>query len=173
MSDAPLRNHEWFWDEGDEHKLYPLEALVEMYYGSAGHNSTLIVGLTPDRHGRMPEADVQRCREWGREMRRRFARCVAEGRGEGEELIIELAGERRFEQVVLQEEIQHGERVRRYRIEVERPQGWQAVAAGSCIGHKRIHRLDAPVEARRLRLRIDEAVAPPRIARLALYTGGD
>ena len=48
MSDAPLRGyngrHEWFWEPGDEAHVYPLENLMDIYYGSVGHNSTLIMG---------------------------------------------------------------------------------------------------------------------------------
>ncbi|MEN8128550.1 MAG: alpha-L-fucosidase, partial [Planctomycetota bacterium] len=72
MSDAPLRSHEWFWDEGDDSKIKPLKKLVNMYYGSVGRNSALIVGLTPDKRGLMPDADVNRCREFGQAIKKNF-----------------------------------------------------------------------------------------------------
>ena len=169
MSDAPLRNHEWFWDEGDERKPYPLKALVTMYYQSVGHNSTLIVGLTPDCRGLMPEPDAKRCREWGDAIRTIFSHCVGETGGQGEWIELRLPKPAAFEHVVLQEDIRLGERVRAYTVEARQGEVWREIASGTCIGHKRIHRLDAPVTASRLRLRIGRAMAPPRVRTLAVY----
>ena len=59
MSDAPLRGyngrHEWFWEPGDEDHIEPLERLMDMYGQSVGRNSTLIIGLTPDPNGLLPD----------------------------------------------------------------------------------------------------------------------
>ena len=69
MADAPLRGyngrHEWFWEPGDEEHIFPLTHLMEIYEKSVGRNSTLIMGLTPDPDGLMPEPDVKRLAEWG------------------------------------------------------------------------------------------------------------
>lgn len=74
MSDAPLRGyngrHEWFWEPGDEAHIYPLENLMDMYNNSVGHNSTLIMGVTPDPRGLIPAPDVKRLKEWGDEIKR-------------------------------------------------------------------------------------------------------
>ena len=162
MSDAPLRHHEWFWDAGDDHKVRPLSSLVDMYYGSVGHNSTLIVGLTPDRRGLIPDADVKRCREFGVAIARAFANPLARTSGEGRSLELDLGRMQIIDHVVLQEDIAEGERVRQYSLEVHDSGGWKPLAEGSCIGHKRIHRF-APRSADRLRLRIQSAIAPPLI----------
>ena len=71
MSDAPLRGnggHDWFWEPGREHIIYPLEKLVDMYYNSVGHNTTLILGVTPSPEGLMPEPDVKLMKEFGEEI---------------------------------------------------------------------------------------------------------
>ncbi len=82
MSDAPLRGHggrhEWFWEPGDEGHIYPLKDLVEMYYHSVGRNSTLILGLTPDPYGRIPQTDFIRLKEFGEEIQKRFANPIFE-----------------------------------------------------------------------------------------------
>ena len=87
MADTPLRGyngrHEWFWEPGDDDKaVYPLENLMDMYEKSVGRNATLIVGLTPNPDGVIPEGDVKRLKEWGEEIARRFGdsppfRCAA------------------------------------------------------------------------------------------------
>jgi alpha-L-fucosidase len=173
MSDAPLRNHEWFWDEGDEKKLYPLQSLVNMYYRSVGHNSTLIVGLTPDKRGLIPEPDAKRCKEWGGAIRRIFSHCVGDTNGNGKTVELALHTPKTFDHIVLQEDIREGERVREYVLEAARGKTWQRVAAGTCIGHKRIHRLDEPFTTTQVRLRIGRSNAMPLISRLAIYLADD
>ena len=72
MSDAPLRGnggHDWFWEPNREHIINPLDKLVEMYYKSVGHNTTLILGVTPGPDGLMPEPDVKRLKEFGERVR--------------------------------------------------------------------------------------------------------
>jgi alpha-L-fucosidase len=90
MSDAPLRGyngrHEWFWEPGDEEHIFPLENLMNMYYKSVGHNTSLILGLTPDPDGLMPEPDVKRLKEFGDEIKRRFSNPLATVSGKGNQL---------------------------------------------------------------------------------------
>ena len=47
-------------------------------YNSVGHNSTLILGLTPDDRGLVPDVDVKRLNEWGIEIKKRFENPLAE-----------------------------------------------------------------------------------------------
>ena len=107
MSDAPLRGyngrHEWFWEPGDEAHIFPVDNLMKMYYGSVGHNSTLIIGLTPDPNGLMPAEDVQRLKEWGDEVNRRFATPIAQVSGEGKAIELNLRSKQAINHIVLQE----------------------------------------------------------------------
>jgi alpha-L-fucosidase len=169
MSDAPLRGHgghEWFWEPGDEHLIQPLPRLIDIYRRSVGHNSTLILGVTPDTRGLIPDADAARLREFGAELRRMFGSPVVEVAGGGE--VIEFEQTFRFDHVVLQEDIRHGERVREYRLEVREDGAWRTLASGSCIGHKRIHQVPAQ-RADALRLVVTSSRATPRIRRVAMF----
>ncbi|MFO7975668.1 MAG: alpha-L-fucosidase [Candidatus Hydrogenedentota bacterium] len=171
MSDAPLRNHEWFWEPNDEHKLYSLEALQNMYYKSVGHNSTLIVGATPDRRGLVPDADMTRLNEWGDWIRKHFAHPRGETSGRGNVLELCLPAPKRVDMMILQEDIREGERVRAYTVEYLDGDTWRLLAEGSCIGHKRIAMFDA-VEAERIRLIISKSIGEPYIRKLAIYETG-
>lgn len=172
MSDAPLRGyngrHEWFWEPGDEAHLFPLDRLMDMYYKSVGRNSTLIMGLTPNPDGLMPEPDCRRLKAWGDEINKRLGHPVAATQGNGATLELRLDREIEFDHVVIQEDIQHGERVRQYTVEVLLNGQWKPLASGSCIGHKRIHPLPSQ-EAQGVRLIVQESTALPRIKTLALY----
>ena len=169
MADAPLRNHEWFWEERDEEKLYSLEALVNMYYKSVGRNSTLILGAVPNARGLVPKADIELLGQLGREVERRFAQPVAETKGEGERVELALPEPRKIDCVVIMEEIAQGERVRQYEI-VGSVGGreWKRLGGGSCIGHKRIEPI-GPVEVDRVALEIGESRGTPLIRQLSIY----
>ncbi|MBN1422449.1 MAG: glycoside hydrolase family 29, partial [Planctomycetes bacterium] len=176
MSDAPLRGahgrHEWFWEPGDEGAIQPLDALVDMYYRSVGHNSTLILGLTPDPEGRMPDADTRRCEEFGDEIRRRFARPIAQTSGEGDTVSLDLPRPARIDHVICREDIRHGQRARAYVVEGLAPGNeWRKLCEGSSIGQKRIQRFE-PVEVARIRLRVTRSIATPKIRLLAVHAAG-
>jgi alpha-L-fucosidase len=173
MSDAPLRGHgghEWFWEPGDERLLQPLPKLLDMYCRSVGHNSTLILGITPDTRGLLPAADVTRLREFGDAVKDLFGHLLAERCDQNTNIVdLALPSSSAFDLIVLQEDIEHGERVRSYELQVQQGGAWNVLASGSCIGHKRVHRFDQSVPGEALRLRITEAAAPPRIRRIAAF----
>ena len=173
MADAPLRGyngrHEWFWEAGDEKHIFPLDKLVDMYYKSVGRNSTLVLGLTPDNRGLMPDEDVHRLNELGAELKRRFSNPIAQTSGAGALLEMQLNKPTKINQIVLQEDIARGERVRRYKIEAEAENGRQKVAEGLSIGHKRIHLLDHAIETNRLRLVISDSTGKPLIINWSVY----
>jgi alpha-L-fucosidase len=172
MSDAPLRGyhgrHEWFWEPGDEAHIYPLENLVEMYYGSVGRNSTLILGLTPDPNGLMPAPDGARLREFGNEIRRRFDKPIAAMSGTGDTLVLDLSQPTRVNHAILMEDIREGERVRAYMLEGLANGNWTKLAEGTCIGHKRIERFD-DTTVTKVRLRATQAMTTPVIRSLSVF----
>lgn len=172
MSDVPLRGyngrHEWFWEPDDESHIQPLNKLIEMYYNSVGHNSTLIIGVTPDPRGLLPAADSIRMKQFGDEIRRRFAKHLAEVNGCGKQLEIKLKTPCRVNVIVLCEDISKGERVRQYKVEGKVNGKWTALVTGSCIGHKKIDTVVAD-KVSALRLRVDKAVDVPHISRFAVY----
>ena len=173
MSDAPLRGHgghEWFWEPADERLLQPLPKLVDMYCRSVGHNSTLILGLTPDTRGRMPDADVTRLAEFGATIDRMFGHPLAATATTKVGNVIELPFEQalEFDLIVLQEDIELGERVRKYELQVH-DGDWRTIATGSCIGNKRIHRLPERHRGDAVRLRVLASRGAPRIQHLSVH----
>lgn len=172
MSDAPLRGyggHDWFWEPGRDEIIYPLDKLVNMYYNSVGHNSTLILGLTPNAEGLIPEADAKRLKELGDEINRRFSNLIATTAGAGEKINLKLPKNQQVNQLVLMEEISNGERIRKFLVEAKTKQGWKTIFEGSVIGHKFIHQLNA-VEASEFRLKILESKGEAQIKEFSIYS---
>lgn len=74
-----------------------------------------------------------------------------------------------FDVIRLQEPVQLGQRVARYRVEVRAGGEWRTVCTGTTIGHKKLDRLIEPVEATRVRIVVEEALAEPLLAGVGLY----
>lgn len=171
MSDTPLRSyngHDWFWEPGHEHNILPLHELIDRYYNSVGHNTTLILGITPDINGQIPMPDAIRLREFGAELRSRFSDPITEVSGRGNLIVLPIMEHHNVNQIVLEEDISFGERVRAFVLEGQTSLGWELIFRGSCIGHKFIHQWKGK-EYTALRLKIDRTTDMPIIKRMAAY----
>jgi hypothetical protein len=140
-----------------------------MYYSSVGHNSTLILGITPDNRGLIPNADVTMLKSWGDSIKKVFKTPVASLKLQQKDYTINIPLQKSFSKIVIQENIQEGERVRSFVIEANINGEWKIIKEGSCIGHKYIGLLDTPLKATAVRLIIKEATSAPMIKTFALY----
>ena len=165
--DARIRRT-WFWNSHGADTLKSVDELMEMYYQSVGHGAVLLLNNTPDTTGLIPAADARRSAEFGAEIRRRFGSSLAEIRGEGPIVELDLGGPTKINHVITMEDIAQGERVRRYVIEGLADGRWQKLCEGTAVGHKKIDRFD-PVQVSKVRFFAIQAVAEPRIRKLAVY----
>jgi alpha-L-fucosidase len=161
----------WFWNSTGAHTLKSLDHLMMMYYQSVGRGAVLLLNMTPDPTGRMPEADVKRAAEFGAEIQRRFGRSLAETKGNGESVELALPQPTTVDHVITMEDIAHGERVREYVLEGRVGGEWKELCRGSSIGYKKIDAFE-PAEVSRIRWRALHAAAEPQIRKLAAYHVG-
>ena len=172
MADAPLRGingrHEWFWEPDDEENIHSVDDLMEMYEKSVGRNATLILGLTPDPSGLMPKGDVERLKEWGMEIERRFGAPLAKTQGKKKTLTLKLDKELPVDYCMIQEDITQGERIRQYKVEAKVNGKWLPICTGESVGHKRIESFD-PVTTQEVRLTVLQSVAQPEITNFSIY----
>lgn len=169
--DVPLRAGVWMWQPGTERRLMSVTQLMDRYYRSVGHNCNLLLNANPGPDGLIPAVDLQRYREFGDEVRRRFGRSVAETTGRGEVVELRLGQPTRIDHVVTMEDIRAGERVREYVIEGRMGGEWRELCRGTSIGHKKIDQFRL-TEVRQLRWRSLQSVGTPRLRRLAAYAVG-
>ncbi len=145
-----------------------MEDVLDIYYRSVGHGATLLLNVSPDNRGLLPDADAARVIEFGDEIRRRFGQPIGRTHGEGSELLLHLDAARSVNHVILMEDIAQGERVRDYVLEAYIQGHWKELVRGSAIGHKKIDRF-AAVETAALRLRVLASVEKPMIRSFAAY----
>ena len=173
MADAPLRGyngrHEWFWEPGDEGHIFPVQKLVDMYYGSVGHNATLILGLTPNADGLIPQQDTDTLKAFGEEIKNRFIHPFASTGGNNNEIIIKIPKGKLLKQVVIEEQIEEGQRVREFEVQVYRKHKWNIIVQGTSLGHKFIKIFPEPVMGEKVKLLITKSIGHPLIKQFALY----
>lgn len=74
--DVPLRKG-WFYHPEEDSTVKSPERLFEIYLKSVGRGGALDLGLAPDRHGQMHEADVKALAGFGALLRKTFERDLA------------------------------------------------------------------------------------------------
>ena len=172
MADFPLRGingrHEWFWEPDDNNNILPLDSLMSIYEKSVGRNATLIMGLTPDPSGLLPEDDVKRLSEWGNAIVQTWGCPIAKTAGNKNKLYLRLPSVNSVKGYRLKEDITKGERIRSYRIEAKVGNRWQVIAEGLSVGHQRLETI-APVSTQELRLTVTQSVDTPSILEFSVY----
>lgn len=170
-ADMPNRgqhNALWFWREGEDTQLHSVEHLTECYLSSVGRNTNLLLGMVIDNRGLVPEADQKQFREFGKRIQDIFSKRLDSITGVGNSYLLELSEGQSVNMIMLQEDIAQGERVRKYVVEAKSQDSWLEVCRGTCIGHKRIERLNS-INATKLRLRILESAANPQIREFSAW----
>ncbi len=169
--DCRLRLQNWFYSDHDEDTIKSVDELIGLYELSVGRGANLLLNVGPDRRGLLPEKDSRRIKEFGAEIRRRYARPLAESfiRADGfyslqtEEPIL-------VNQVVAAEDMAAGEKTGAYRIQIH-PFAYGApitVFRGEIIGHKAICSFPA-VLTKRIDLVLGDGAGDARIVRMSAY----
>ncbi len=170
-ADFPLRKGwqgGWFW-KADDQKLLTVDQLLYNYISSVGKNSNMLLGIVVDTSGLVPAEDVQVLEAFGNELKKRFSKPIAEIKGSGKSFELTTgASPVNVQYIVIKEDINHGERIRKYTVEQWKDGNWQQVADGISVGHKRIHALQG-VKTTKLRLTITKSSQTPELKQFAAY----
>ncbi|MEI9973071.1 MAG: hypothetical protein WDO73_14045 [Ignavibacteriota bacterium] len=75
-----------------------------------------------------------------------------------------------FGVIAVKEDIRYGQRVDAFVVERWSAGAWEQVGAGTSIGPRRYLRLDNPMTASRVRLRITQASASPILTQFSLFS---
>ena len=191
-ADTPLRKGHWFWHPDDEANLKSVEELMSAYDQTVGRGGQLVLGIAPDRRGKLPNADVQRLKEFGVALRERYGSNLAsrhiattpeiEAALDGNLdtfwsapvgshhawLEVRFAQPTTFDRSLVMEWLNAGQHVQKYAIEVYRDGKWIAIVTGRAIGHKRIDHF-SPVRTTRMRLNILSSSAEAHIRELQIF----
>jgi alpha-L-fucosidase len=139
--DAPLlknKGHKWFWAPNTDSLLMNIDQLMDIYYKSVGRGAVLLLNSTPDTIGLIPSSHLVVYKKFGEEINRRFSVPIRQIRGKGESLVIQFDNPEPVNHVILQEELNKGQRVLEYIVEGFIGGKWKELCKGSSVGNKRI-----------------------------------
>lgn len=172
-TDIPTRPA-WIWRPNTDDKLHSVDRLLKAYTDSIGHGANILINLTPDPSGLVPEAEVQRLADYGAELQRRFGAPVArtdstKGWVAPGLLEVALGRKTKVAYVVLEENLAQGQHVLEYAVDAKICGAWKQVARAQSIGRKRIERFDPPIaDVEGIRLRVLKADAIPIVREMAV-----
>lgn len=188
----------WFWHERENDKVKSGQQILDLYFKSVGRGGSLLLNVPPDRRGLLHENDAASLREFGKLRARLFSANLAAGarvsasntRGgfipenvlDGDRytywstedqvttpsLTLDLSRRVSFSVIRLRENIRLGQRVEGFAVDCWQNSGWQTIVQGASIGNCRLIRLDAPIAADRVRLRITRSPVCPALSEFAL-----
>ena len=166
----------WFHHPAEDQRVKTVDQLVELYFTSIGRNSKLLLNVPPTRDGQLHDTDVARLAGMRERLATLFRNDFAKGRrvswrSTGERTAvaeIDLGRVLDIGMIDLREQIANGQVIAAYTVEVSDGSVWRAVSHGTTIGCRKCDRFDR-TPARRVRVRIDDAVAAPRPVSLGVY----
>ncbi len=196
-ADTPLHRDQWFWHPNADSTLKSVDELMEEYEATVGRGAQLMLGLAPDRSGKIPAADAARLAEFGARISAVYGRdknlalsatrpspqqaAALDGDpntwwrvapdGTTPTLTLNFAQPVTIDRSLIMERLNDGQHIEEYCVEVWTGSGWQEVAHARAIGHKKIDRFP-PVKTSGVRLRILATAGPAGIREFQLFNGG-
>jgi alpha-L-fucosidase len=169
--DVPLLQkggHKWFWCPNTDSLLLALPQLMDIYYKSVGRGSVLLLNSTPDTNGVIPESHVEVYKKFGDEIKRRFSTPLQRVAGNGERLEMAFSKAQLVDHVMLQEDLEGGQRVLSYRVEGYADGKWIKLCEGQSVGNKKIDAF-SPLEVEKIRVTFLKYKALPQVRNFAAY----
>jgi alpha-L-fucosidase len=168
----------WFHHPAEDTRVKSVDRLVDIYCQSVGRNSKLLLNVPPTRDGVIHPNDEARLIDFAGKRASLFSTDVARGRSVGwrrtgpttAEAELDLGRTVTAGAVRLEEDITKGQAIARYRLESAEAADWRPLARGTTVGYARIERFQ-PVALRKVRVVIEEAVAPPERIAIKIFAG--
>ena len=143
--DLRIRKRNWFYSDLDQHTLKSAEELFGIYLVSVGRSANMLVNITPNREGLLPDADAQRFIEFGNLVSQRlgnpFLVSDAPDQKEGGIYCIpDLDNQKNINYLIIEEDISRGDKIRGFEVYLY-PRSYspkKLFYRGEIVGHKAI-----------------------------------
>ncbi|MDQ7817651.1 MAG: alpha-L-fucosidase [Melioribacteraceae bacterium] len=185
----------WFYHPSQDSQVKSIDKLVDIYFNSIGKNGVFLLNVPPDKRGLINDIDVKNLlglKEvidiiFSIDFSDNSTVTVNSGKVESKEklfvkgkywiadekensAVIEftLSEESTFDVVMLQEEVQVGQRIEKFHLDFWNGVDWQKFAEGTTVGYKRLLKFN-PVKTNRIRLVIEESRLNPTLSNFGLF----
>ena len=170
--DVPLlknNGHKWFWAPGTDHLILATDQLMDIYYKSVGRGAVLLLNSTPDTTGLIPQSHILAYKDFGEEIKKRFDNPLKKTGGKGRSLDLRFSKAVNINHVVLQEDLEKGQRILAFNIEgLDRNDNWRLLYEGTSVGSMKICYFNQ-VPLRRIKVQFTNVKAEPQITNFAVY----
>ena len=168
--------NQWFHNP-ETSRVKTLAQLMETYRQSVGNGGVLLLNLSPDRTGRIPEDQINRLKEFRTCMDETYSRdLLAEStavvNADANTFTYSLPAPASFDRILLEEDLTKGQHVREWCFEAFLDGAWKELAHKGAIGHRCIETFEKRT-AKKVRLRILRTYCTPELTRVALFLGPD
>ena len=186
----------WFYHQKEDGMVKTPEQLFDLYFSTVGRNSVLLLNVPPDKRGLIPDADARSLIGLRSFINQTFEINLADkalftylnpesdkpyfvssnkninwqAKEEADSSILNLAlpNAKSFDVVMLQESIQKGQRIEKFRLDFFDGKEWKTFSHGTTIGYKRLLRFPA-ITTNQIRLVIEKSRGPAKLCMFGLY----
>lgn len=166
----------WFHHPAEDARVRTVDNLVNLYFTSVGRNGKLLLNVPPTRDGLLPDTDVARLTGFRERLTSLFEHDLAAGAratwsstgARSAQLLLELEQPATIGIARLEEDIARGQSVAQYTLFGGSADESVTLAKGTTIGYTKLDRF-AATQVSRVRLVIEDAVAPPTPVRVKLF----
>lgn len=185
----------WYYHPEEDDKVKSLEKLIDIYFNSVGLNSSLLLNIPVDTRGLIHENDTKRLYELNNYIRNTFSNnflmeskmyfndtshpinklidnkistmCPFKTKLNN---VIEISlNENKIVDIFkISENINLGQRVKKFRLEALVDDNWLTIEEGATIGSKRLIKFD-PIEIKKLKFTIIDSKDIPMISEIGIY----
>lgn len=145
----------WFWTPNSDSTLRSLDYLKKVYLKTIGRGSNILINMTPDTNGLIPEPEVQRLKELGVAIDKVYSnpmgRAEATDLSQESEIFINLPKKKTMNLLVIEEQLRLGQFIKEYNVEAYIKGKWVSIAKGQSVGRKRIQTFEK-IRTNKLRL---------------------
>lgn len=188
----------WFYHASEDRNVKSPEKLLDIYFNSVGKNSVLLMNVPPDRDGLINEKDATILKVFGNSLRQIFSNNLARSADASDNdftlshspnsvndgnlktywspdqnnavpsIHFEWSKPVWFNILKLNEQIEFGQRVAQFQLEIFEGGNWVKKASGTTVGYCRI--LKFPwVQCQKARILFSEFRHTPHIAEIGFY----
>ena len=185
----------WYYHPEEDDKVKSLEKLIDIYFNSVGLNSSLLLNIPVDNRGLIHENDTKRLYELNNYIRNTFSnnffmesKIYFNGMSHPIDKLIDnkissmcpfktklnnvieisLNENKIVDIFKISENINLGQRVKKFRLEALVNDFWVTIEEGTTIGSKRLIKFE-PIEIKKLKFTIIDSKDIPMISEIGIY----
>lgn len=162
----------WFYHKNEDDKVKSAEVLMDIWNKSVGRSSNLLLNIPVDSRGLIHENDEKSLMNFKQLRDKYFAKNLLEKPlktsklGKNHSIVLKKA--QTFNCIIIEENIAFGQRIKRFTVQAKEKNNWKTLASSTTIGSQRILYFPS-IEAKEIRIVVEESLAEPLIASVALY----